>query len=206
MLKGFYFVTDCSLSRRGIINDVKQAVSAGVCAVQYRDKDASDQKMLKDALSLRNICLNTPLVINDRIDIAQEVNADGVHLGQNDIPIAIARKILGKQKIIGITVHSLQEAEVAKANGADYLGVSPVFLTNTKSDAGRPVGLSLITGIKEKYRIPVVAIGGIKLSNAQEVIDAGADAFCAISAVISKNSVLKEINKFQSLFDCKARK
>ena len=200
MLKGFYFVTDAHLSRPGIISDVKQAISAGVCAVQYRNKGASTREMLKEALELRKICRKTPLIINDRVDIALAVKADGVHLGQDDMPIAIARKILGKNKIIGLTAHSLSEAENAQKQGADYLGVSPIFLTHTKNDAGKPVGTGLIIKIKSKCRIPVVAIGGISLENAGEVVKTGADALCAVRAVVGKKNVAAEIRKFQFLF------
>lgn len=201
MLKGFYFVTDARLSRAGIISDVRQAVSVGVCAVQYRNKEASTREMLEEALKLRKICRKVPLIINDRVDIALAVKADGVHLGQDDMPIAIARKILGKNKIIGLTVHSLFEAERAQREGANYLGVSPIFTTHTKNDAGKPVGTGLISEIKSKCRIPIVAIAGINLGNARRVIKAGADAISAISAVIDKNSVAGEVNKFQQLFN-----
>jgi thiamine-phosphate pyrophosphorylase len=200
MLKGFYFVTDSTLSKRGIINDVKEAVLAGVCAVQYRNKDASYKAMLKEALSLRKICLKIPLIINDYIDIAQAVNADGVHLGQSDMPVSLARKILGAGKIVGVTVHSLKEAEEAKRSGADYLGVAPIFPTRTKTDTGRPVGLNLISRIKDRLDIPIVAIGGINLSNAKKVVKAGADAICAISAVLKRDDFAKEIKRFQKFF------
>ena len=205
MLRGFYFITDARLSRKGIINDVKKAVSAGVCAVQYRNKEASTREMLMEALRLRKICRDVPLIINDRIDIALAVKADGVHLGQDDMPILLARKILGRNKIIGLTVHSLAEAKRAQEYGANYLGVSPVFLTNTKKDAGRSVGIGLIRRIKSKCKIPVVAIAGINLNNAESVVSAGADALSALSAVIDRNDLAAEIYKFQSLFGINAK-
>jgi len=124
-----------------------------------------------------------------------------VHLGQDDMPIKSARKILGKNKIIGLTAHSLPEAEEAQKQGADYLGVSPIFLTHTKNDAGKPVGTGLIIKIKSKCRVPIVAIGGISLENAEEVVQAGADALCAVSAVVTKVNLSGEIKKFQRLFD-----
>lgn len=200
MLKGFYFITDTYLSRSGIISDVKQAVSAGVCAVQYRNKEASAREMLEESLKLRKICRKTPLIINDRVDIALAVEADGVHLGQDDMPIEVARRMLGKKRIIGLTVHSLSEAERAQRLGADYLGVSPIFVTSTKNDAGKPVGTGLISQIKSRLKLPIIAIAGINLDNAESVISAGADAICAISAVIEKKNVAAEINKFQKFF------
>lgn len=196
MLKGFYFVTNASLSKEGIISDVKAACCAGVCAVQYRDKEISTKLMIEEGLKLRKICRKAPFIINDRIDIAQAVGADGVHLGQSDMPVNMARKILGKDMIIGLTVHSYTQAKDAVADGVDYLAVAPVFPTNTKKDAGNPVGLKLITEIRMKYKIPIVAIGGINIANARDVIKAGANSLCAISAVASKNNVKAEISRF----------
>ena len=204
MLRGFYFITDRDLSRAGIVNDVKDAVAAGVCAVQYRNKEASTKEMLDEALKLRKICRKMPFIINDRVDIALAVKADGVHLGQDDMPLAMARKILGKDRIIGITVHSLLEAERAQREGANYLGVSPIFVTHTKNDAGKPLGTSLISKIKSRCGIPLVAIAGISLENAGMVIRAGADALCALSAVIGKRNIAEEINKFQVFFNNKS--
>lgn len=199
-MKGYYFVTDSSLSRRGNISDVRKAVSAGACAVQYRDKSEAASSLYKQALALRKICKGVPFIINDRVDLCLAVAADGVHLGQDDMPCKMARRILGKNKIIGVTVHNIEQAIEAKRSGADYLAVSPVFQTMTKKDAGRPVGLSLIKKIKRKLRIPVVAIGGINLKNADSVIRAGADAICAISAVVTGFDAAREINKFNQLF------
>jgi thiamine-phosphate pyrophosphorylase len=156
--------------------------------------------MYEEALQLREICRNTLFLINDRIDIALAVDADGVHLGQSDMPYRVARKMLGHEKIIGITVHNLAEAMEAQRSGADYLGVSPIFQTATKSDAGKPAGIALIEEIRAQVDIPLIAIGGIDLGNAPEVIKSGADGLCAISAVVSKESVGEEIRKFQELF------
>jgi thiamine-phosphate pyrophosphorylase len=199
-VKGYYFITDSSLSFAGNINDVKQAEACGVCVVQYRNKNAETREMYEEALRLREICRNTLFLINDRIDIALAVDADGVHLGQSDMPYRAARKMLGPKKIIGITVHNLSEAMEAQRLGANYLGVSPIFQTATKSDAGKPAGIALIEEIRAQVDIPLIAIGGIDLANASEVIKSGADGLCAISAVVSKESVGEEIRKFQELF------
>ncbi|MFA5310731.1 MAG: thiamine phosphate synthase [Candidatus Omnitrophota bacterium] len=196
MLRGFYFITDASLSRAGIISDVREACRAGACAIQYRSKYISTKLMIKEAMKLRKICRKELFVINDRIDIVQAVKADGVHLGQSDMPVSLTRKILGKDKIIGLTVHSMAQAEEAVSCGVDYLGVAPVFATNTKLDAGKPVGLALITKIRKKYKIPIVAIGGINIVNARDVIKAGADSLCAISAVVGKSNIKAEISRF----------
>jgi thiamine-phosphate pyrophosphorylase len=200
-MKGYYFITDRNLSRSGNVSDVKNAVKSGVKIVQYRDKDATTGQMLEEAVKLRKICKDIVFLINDRVDIALAAGADGVHLGQSDMPYAAARKLLGKNKIIGITVNNLRQALSAQKSGADYIGISPVFKTGTKPDAKNPVGVKLIKSIRKRVKIPIVAIGGIKLSNAKEVICAGSDCICAISAVITGKNVKKEINKFQKIFN-----
>jgi thiamine-phosphate pyrophosphorylase len=134
---------------------------------------------------------NALFLVNDRLDIAQAVDADGVHLGQDDMPLKVARKILGSEKVIGITAHNLEEALQAEQDGADYVGVSPIFKTDTKKDAGEPVGIELVKEVKQKVKIPVVAIGGINLENAKQVISAGADAVCVISAIVCSENVEK---------------
>lgn len=200
MLKGYYFITDARLSRAGNISDVKNALAAGVTVIQYRNKQASTRQMYEEAIKLRPLCRSAFFLINDRLDIALAAGADGVHLGSDDLPYQAARKILGKNKIIGLTVHSVREARQAQKLGADYIGVAPVFTTKTKKDAGKPAGVRLIEEIHRQVSIPIIAIGGIKLSNAAEVIRAGADGLCAISAVVTKPDVKREIKKFQLLF------
>ncbi len=199
-MKGYYFITDSSLSHAGNISDVQQAEACGASVVQYRNKNAETREMYEEALRLREICSNAVFLINDRIDIALAVDADGVHLGQSDMPYAAARKMLGPEKIIGITVHNLTEALETQALGADYLGVSPIYQTATKADAGKPAGIVLIEEIRAQVEIPLIAIGGINLANAPEVIRAGADGVCAISAVVAKENVGEEIKRFQRLF------
>jgi thiamine-phosphate pyrophosphorylase len=202
-MRGYYFITDANLSRRGNASDVRSAVSAGVKIVQYRNKHAASAKMYEEALVLRKICKRITFLINDRVDIALAVGADGVHLGQDDLAYPVARRLLGKKRIIGVTVHTVAEACTAQKLGADYLGVSPIFMTNTKPDAGLPVGIALIKAIKKRVALPLVAIGGINLSNAAQVIRAGADSLCAISAVVTSRNVRREIEKFQELFKAK---
>jgi thiamine-phosphate pyrophosphorylase len=199
-MKGFYFVTETALSRHGIFHDARQAVAAGAACVQYRRKEACTLELYDDAVKLRSICRGVPLVINDRADICLAVGADGVHLGQEDLPLCAARRLLGKKRIIGVTVHSIAEALAAESGGADYLGVSPIFGTSTKCDAGTPAGVELLRLVRVRTRLPLVAIGGITLANASSCVSAGADAVCAISAVVSQNDVKKEIMKFRRLF------
>ena len=199
-MKGYYFITDSKLSRAGNVSDVQNAVAAEVEVVQYRRPDASTAELFAEAAVLRKLCHRTLFIVNDRVDIALAVQADGVHLGQKDLPLPAARKLLGQGKTIGLTVHSLAEARQAEAAGADYLGVSPIFTTQTKADAGPPAGIQLIQQIKSAVKIPLIAIGGINLANAPEVVRAGADGLCAISAVVSREDVRAEIEKFQRLF------
>jgi len=199
-VRGYYFITDSKLSRAGNINDVSMAVACGVSVIQYRNKNAKTREMYEEAVCLREICRDTLFLINDRVDIALAVNADGVHLGQSDMPCGAARRLLGEEKIIGITVHNLPEAVEAESIGADYLGVSPIFQTATKKDAGKPAGITLIEEIRCRVEIPLVAIGGINHANAADVIRAGADGVCAISCVVAKENVRLEIRKFQDLF------
>jgi len=198
-MKGYYFITDEEYSAAGIISDVEKAISAGVQIIQYRSKKAETARMYAEALLIRDRCAGTAarLVINDRIDIALAVDADGVHIGQGDMPYGEARRLLGNKRLIGVTVHNVGEAREAEEWGADYLGVSPIFATGTKADAGAPCGTGVLAEIRRMCGIPVVAVGGINLENVDTVIEAGADMVCAISAVVTKRDVAEEILKFQ---------
>jgi thiamine-phosphate pyrophosphorylase len=202
-VKGYYFITDAKLSRAGNRSDVLSAVSCGVKTVQYRSKNAETREMYHEALDLGRICRDAGslFLINDRLDIAMAVEADGVHVGQSDMPCIKARRLLGEGKIIGVTVHNLAEAVQAEEEGADYLGVSPIFQTATKPDAGKPGGIRLIEEIKSQVSLPLIAIGGINHANAPEVVRAGADGICAISCVVAEVDVKERIRRFQEMFD-----
>lgn len=200
-MRGYYFITDSGLSLSGNISDVRSAVAAGVRVVQYRNKSNITREMYEEALSLKRICEGKAnFIINDRLDVALAVGADGVHIGLEDMPYGEARRLLGPDKIIGVTVHDLEESLEAEAMGADYIGLSPIFATGTKGDAGAPCGTGLIAEVKKRCRVPLVAIGGIDLSNVDEVIAAGADMVCAISAVVTKQDVAAAILKFQGRY------
>ncbi len=201
-MKGYYFITDEALSAAGTISDVEKAVAAGVAVVQYRNKSADTRRMYEEARVIREICAagRARLIINDRLDIALAVDADGVHIGNGDMPYDEARRLLGGGKIIGVTVHNIGEAAEAERRGADYLGVSPIFTTGTKADAGAPCGTDTLAAIRRACAIPLVAIGGIDLFNVDDVIKAGADMICAISAVVTKPDVGAEISRFQRKF------
>ncbi|MDD1732102.1 MAG: thiamine phosphate synthase [Methanothrix sp.] len=200
-MKGYYFITDSNLSRAGNRSDVLAAVSCGVNVVQYRNKNAETREMYREALDLSQICRDAGslFLVNDRLDVALAVEADGVHVGQADMPCPKARKLLGRNKIIGVTGHNL--AEALQAEKEDYLGVSPIFETATKKDAGRPAGIRLIEEIRSQVSLPLIAIGGIDHTNAPQVVRAGADGLCAISCVVAQEDVGGRIRRFQELFE-----
>lgn len=200
-LRGFYFITDRKLSTKNDLDAVSEAISGGAALVQYREKDLTTKEMMEKAKEIRVITGGRALlIINDRVDIALAVGADGVHLGIDDMFIEDARALLGRKKIIGATVHDVEEAVDAEAQGADYVGVSPIFATTTKKDAGVPSGPELIKEIKESVDIPVAAIGGISEKNVDSVIEAGADMVCAISATVTKKDIKSAVKYFVEKF------
>lgn len=199
-MRGYYFITDAGLSRAGDAADVACADAAGACFVQYRCKDGTTAELYREAMALKGLCRHTPFLINDRVDIALAVGADGVHIGQDDMPFAVTRRLIGPDKIIGLTVHNLAEAREGVALGADYLGVSPIFSTQTKKDAGQPAGPDLIRAIRAEVNLPLAAIGGISSDNAPDVLAAGADMICAISAVVCDPDPSARMAEFQKMF------
>jgi thiamine-phosphate pyrophosphorylase len=178
---------------------VRQAIKAGIRIIQLREKDLPPKTIYEEALRIRSLTrrCNAVFIINDRIDIACAVDADGVHLGQDDMPAEEARKIMGRRKIVGISTHSLKEARDAQRHGADYIGFGPVFHTRTK-DAGMPKDLGTLSGIKRSLGIPVVAIGGITRINTADVMEAGADAIAVASAILS-GDIGENTKKFLNL-------
>jgi thiamine-phosphate pyrophosphorylase len=199
-MKGFYFITDANLSLAGNRSDVRAAAKAGARIIQYRRKEGTTASVYKEAMELKSLCGDAKFIVNDRVDIALAVDADGVHVGRDDLPVKIVRHLLGPDKIIGVTVRDLEEAVQAEKEGADYLGVGPVYHTSTKKDAGPPAGIELIRSVRNACTLPVVAIGGITLENAGEVIKAGADMICAVSATVTDSDVEKAVSDFQKLF------
>ncbi len=193
----FYLVTDSRLSKKGTLSDVREAVESGCRIVQYREKDKNTKEMVEEASEIKKICSGRAIfLVNDRIDVALAVDADGVHIGQDDMPIETARKLLSKDKIIGLSVHYREEAILAEKAGADYVGLGPIFDTATKKDAGEGIGPLKIREVKDAIEIPVVAIGGINKENCESVIQNGADSLVAISAVVCSNDVKRETKYF----------
>jgi len=186
-----HLVTDRSLSQaRSLVEVVAEAVAGGVTCVQLREKSCSTRQFLDEALALKALLqpLGVPLIINDRVDIALAVGAAGVHLGQSDMPISHARRLLGPDCLIGISAESMADALEAEQQGADYIGISPVFNTPTKTDTAPALGLEGIRRIRELARIPLVGIGGINLTNARQVLAAGADGVAVVSAIMAAES------------------
>ena len=183
-----YLVTDRSLSLgRSLESVVFDAAEGGVTMVQLREKDCSTLEFYQQAMLLKE-CLrpyHIPLIINDRLDIALACDAEGLHIGQSDIPYDIARKLLGKDKIIGLSVECLQDAVDANELDVDYIGISPVFGTPTKTDTAPALGLEGIREIVKISRHPAVGIGGINQTNAADIIEAGADGISVVSAIMS---------------------
>ena len=163
----------------------KLAIEGGVTMIQLREKKAPLHRVLSEGRALRELCRErgVPFLVNDRVDVAMLLEADGVHVGQDDIPYADARRLLGDVAIIGVSAGTPEEAAKAIDDGADYLGVGAVYATGTKADAGAPIGTELIRGIRSKSAIPIVGIGGITADNAMNVIDAGADGIAVVSAI-----------------------
>jgi thiamine-phosphate pyrophosphorylase len=192
-----YLVTDSGLSKKGTLSDVRNAVEAGCRIVQYREKSRSTREMVEEASLIKGICRGKAIfLVNDRIDVALAVDADGVHIGQDDMPIAIARQLLGNDKIIGLTVHDIREALEAEMDGADYVGLSPIFETSTKKDAGEGIGPERIREVKDALGIPIVTIGGINKENCVSVVRGGADSLVAISAIVCSDDVKRETRDF----------
>ena len=186
-----YLVTDRELSLgRSLEEVVSEAVAGGVTMVQLREKDAATGEFVELGRRLMSLLkpLGVPLIINDRVDVALAVDADGVHIGQSDMSYTDARRLLGPEKIIGLSVENFEDLEAANKLDVDYIGISPVYGTPTKTDTAEPFGLE---GLKEAVRLslhPTVAIGGMNVATAGEVIAAGADGIAVVSAICSAAS------------------
>ena len=197
--RALFLITDRTTSSLNLTEITQRAVSAGIKTIQLREKNMTKKELYKEALSIRKFTLKhrATFIINDYVDIALAVNADGVHLGQEDMPISGARKLLGENKIIGISTHSLKQAVDAQRAGADYIGFGPIIKTSTK-DAGSPKGIESLIEIKKHIKIPVVAIGGITIDNVSEVFKSRADAVAVASGILS-GDIKTNTRKFLSI-------
>ena len=188
-----YLCTDRDLMRADTVEDaVRQALLGGVTMVQLREKNCSAKEFFETAQRVKKITdqAGVPLIINDRVDIALAVDADGVHVGQSDIPAAEARRLLGPDKIIGVSARTVEQARKAEADGADYLGVGAVFPTTSKDDAAE-VSYDTLKAICEAVSIPVVAIGGITQENVVKLAGSGIDGVAVISAIYAQKDIKK---------------
>jgi thiamine-phosphate pyrophosphorylase len=161
------------------------AIAGGVTAVQFRDKQMSTRQQVEVAQTLQALAreAGVPFIVNDRVDVAQAVDADGVHVGQDDMPARVARRLIGPRRILGVSAETVEQAIQAEKDGADYVGAGTVFATGTKPDAGEPIGLEGLRAIAQAVNIPVVAIGGIDETNALSCMQAGAAGVAVVSAV-----------------------
>jgi thiamine-phosphate pyrophosphorylase len=185
-MKGLYFVTDRGLcGEKPLADVVLQAVRGGATCVQLREKEVTTRFFVEEALRIKALLapLRVPLIINDRLDVALAAGADGVHVGQEDMPYEIARKLMGPKAIVGLSVETWEDVERAQKLDVDYLGVSPIFATPTKTDTKAPWGLQGLARIRAFSRHPLVGIGGINASNAEAVVMAGADSVAVVSAI-----------------------
>jgi len=190
--KALYVITDRNLSKgRSHLEVMSAAIAGGAKIIQLRDKECTAKALVKEGLALRELTKREGVlfIVNDRVDVAIAIDADGIHLGQDDMPAKLARKILGDDKIIGVSIGSIEEAIQAIEDGADCVSVSPVFSTTTKLDAGEGLGLRLITEVKNHLDVPVIAIGGITKNNIAQVAKAGADCAAVISAVVTADDI-----------------
>ena len=199
-MRGLYLVTDRVLCGNRSLEDVAhQALVGGAACIQLREKDVSTRFFVEEARKIKGLTarFRAPLIINDRIDVALASGADGVHIGQDDMPYAEARRLMGPKAIIGLSVETWDDVVEAEALDVNYLGVSPVFETPTKTDTKGNWGLEGLARIKAYSRHPLVAIGGLNASNAKEAVMAGADCIAVVSAICAAPDPLlasREIN------------
>ena len=196
-----YIITDQRISHgKSHLEVAEAALAGGATVIQFRDKEMKDSEAVVACREIYKLTKKkgVSFIVNDRVEIAKAVDADGVHLGQEDMSFSSARKILGKEKIIGISVETVEQALKAVEGGADYLGVGPIYPTASKPDAGKVLGIARLKEIRESVNIPIVAIGGINENNLEEVLRAGADGVAVISAVVSASDITEACRKLKN--------
>lgn len=198
-----YLVTDDELCAGDFFETVEAGIEGGISVVQLREKYLDTRPFYERALKLKEItrAAGIPLIINDRIDIALAAKADGVHIGQSDMPLEIASEILGPNAIIGVSVSTPEEARHAEIEGADYIAISPVWATPTKTDTPKAVGIEGSMEIAKSVEIPCIGIGGINNSNAAEVILAGCDGIAVVSAIMACASPKDSATELRKIID-----
>ena len=197
-----YLVTDRSLmSTATLIEAVEQAILGGCTMIQLREKNISSLDFYRQSVEVKKVTeqYHVPFIINDRIDIAMAVNADGVHIGQSDIPAAIVRDLIGTDMLLGVSAASVKEAVQAANDGADYLGVGAMFPTGTKTDANY-VSIEELKKIRHAVNLPIIAIGGINKSNIKQFHDTGINGLAVVSAIIAQPDIQKAAAEMKSMF------
>lgn len=198
-----YLVTDSEiLKNRDFYKCIEDAIKGGVTMVQLREKNVSGSAFLEKAMKLRVLtkAYNVSFIINDRVDIAILCDADGVHVGQSDIDAKSVRKLIGQDKILGVSARDLKEATNAKIDGADYIGVGAMYSTSTKLDA-KLVSFNTVKEIKSEVDIPIVLIGGIDLDNLEVLKELEADGYAVVSAILNEEDILLESKKWAKKID-----
>ena len=198
-----YLITDRKQTKLPLPEAVRLALQGGVPAVQLREKDLPVRELLALAQELRIITreFGAKLFVNDHVDVAVAVGADGVHLGHQSMPVDAARRIVGSGMLIGSSTHSVQEAKDAEAQGADFITYGPIYETPSKKPYGKPVGKSSIREVKYPINIPLFALGGIKSTNVLQVIAAGADGVALISSILAADDITAASWKFMQAID-----
>ncbi len=198
-----YVVTDSELSLGRSHEEVaSQALAGGATVIQLRDKGASTKELCELGQRLQALAASAGglFIVNDRVDVALAVDADGVHLGQDDMPAHVARKLLGPDKVMGVSVENAKQAERAAQDGADYIGIGAIYeARGTKSDAGDPIGPQAVADLRPRTDLPTVAIGGIKHRNVAEVIEAGADGAAVVSAIVGAEDIAAAATEMKRL-------
>lgn len=197
-----YLVTDRDLmSTKTLEEAVEQAIIGGCTLVQLREKDCSSFDFYNTAVKVKEITdkYNVPLIINDRLDIALAIDAAGVHVGQSDMPATVVRKIIGENKIIGVSTGCLEQALKAQKDGADYLGVGAMYATGTKKDAN-PTSMEELKKIRENVSIPIVVIGGINKDRVMDFEGLGIDGLAIVSAIIAQKDIVEATKELKTIF------
>jgi thiamine-phosphate pyrophosphorylase len=203
-----YLVTDRGLARgRPLAGVVEEAVRGGVTAVQLREKICSTAEFVQLGRELKKLLapFQVPLIVNDRVDVALEIGADGVHVGQQDMDAERARRLLGPGAIIGLSIETVEQARAAVSLDVDYLGVGPVFATATKMDAAPPLGLEGLAQVRAISRRPIVAIGGIGPQNVRQAIHSGADGVAVVSAICAADDPERTARQLRQSIDAALR-
>lgn len=195
-----YLVTDRRWLKESLCQAVEKAIQGGVTCVQLREKNLSQIDFIEEGKQLLDICHqhHIPLIINDNIDVMIKVQADGIHVGQNDMDAKSVREIIGPDKILGVSVRTVQQALKAQEDGADYLGVGSVFITQTKDDAQK-VNIHTLRDICHAVDIPVIAIGGICQDNILELKESGIDGVAVVSAIMAQDDILEATHDLKRL-------